>query len=82
MDFEGMTPYDAAKKIAGDNFPEHAFSKYTWAEAISNITTACQHFSNEALERARRWNHQAAVKDFMGAESRRGTDCINTRIRR
>lgn len=31
----------------------------------SMITTACQHFSNEALERARRWNHQAAVKEFM-----------------
>lgn len=53
MDFKGMTPQQAAEKIVGDSFPEYAFSKYRWEEAINNITTACQHFSNEALERAR-----------------------------
>lgn len=53
MDFKGMTPQQAADWICDNDIRR------------ITITTACQHFSNEALERARRWNHQAAVKDFM-----------------
>lgn len=64
MDFKGMTPQQAAEKIVGDSFPEYAFSKYRWEEAINNITTACQHFSNEQLERNRAVDRQADVAAF------------------
>jgi len=67
VNFDGMTPQQAAEAIAQQC--AHGFFtniRDPMVEALAKeITTACQHFSNEALERARRWNHQAAVKDFM-----------------
>lgn len=62
MDFSGMTPREAAQQILDYQWKHH---NATDEDLVNQITTACQHFSNEALERARRWNHQAAVKDFM-----------------
>lgn len=67
MDFTGMTPEEAAKAIADQcagGFLDNI--RAPMVRALENqITTMGQHFSNEALERARRWNHQAAVKEFM-----------------
>lgn len=63
LNFEGMTPREAAEVInilyAAD------MTAADRDELMAAVTRVCQHFSNEARERARRWNHQAAVKEFM-----------------
>lgn len=61
MNFDGMTPREAALAIIKSHEDDVSLTN---DDLANQITTACQHFSNEALERGRRYNHQALVAEF------------------